>query len=249
MVCVSSCAISPGKCCGRRDPLPLSVAATIMPPTTRKRGASPKRHAPTKAKAASAPKGKQTSLLASYQTMLVRHPFLTNATQAGLISAAGSVTAQLITKGDLELSPLVEQVLLTVTFISPIVSLWLRTLSRLRLHWMAATLVDQFLFSPVFNVTIFLYMSSVFNGGLSFGCNDNLKDPLDLSLTLTLHRAKYPNFFAFAPVHSTQAKAYLVWLPATLVREKFVPPHLAPIFVSSVNFVWSTIFAIVLQSA
>jgi len=216
---------------------------------TRNPGASPKRETPTRARKDPAPEKTKSSFLALYQTLLVRHPFLTNATQAGLISAAGSMTAQLITKGDIELYPVVEQTLLTVTFISPIVSLWLRTLSALGLNWIAATMVDQFVFSPVFNLMIFLYMSSVFKGGLSLVWNDNLKDPFDLSLTLNLHRAKYPNFFTYEPVHSTQAKAYLVWLPATLFREKFVPPHLASIFVSAVNFVWFTMFAIILASA
>jgi hypothetical protein len=182
--------------------------------------------------------GKKRTLWARYQSLLVRRPLATNLVQAGLIAGAGNVTSQLISSGAVEAwGPVAEQVLLSMCFIAPVVQVWLRVLGALRLHWVAATLVDQFLFSPCFNVAIFFVITAAFQGGVTVS-----------AAGLALDRAKFPALTAYEPVWSTQATAYRVWLPATLVREAFVPPHLKALFSTSVAFVWNIVFAFILKA-
>ena len=146
----------------------------------------------------------------------------------------------------LELTPILEQLLLGAFFIAPIVSWWFTILGKLNLHWLSATFVDQFCFSPLFNIAIFMFLSAFTGGGLAL---TRAAVGSTYSLTLALDTSHFPSLLAYEPVHSTQVKAYLVWLPATLAREKLVPPHLAPLFVNVVSFFWNIIFSVILLSS
>ena len=86
---------------------------------------------------------KKESYWAQYQNLLVRRPYFMNITQGGLLAAAGTAVAQTLTEGTVKAQPLIEQVLLTMCFISPVVSMWVPYLGRMRLHWAKATAVDQ----------------------------------------------------------------------------------------------------------
>ena len=86
---------------------------------------------------------KKESYWAQYQSLLVRRPYFMNITQGGLLAAAGTAVAQTLTEGTVKAQPLIEQVLLTMCFISPVVSMWVPYLGQLRLHWAKATAVDQ----------------------------------------------------------------------------------------------------------
>ena len=86
---------------------------------------------------------KKDSYWAQYQSLLVRRPFAMNITQGGIITAAGSIVAQIVTESTVKAQPLIEQVLLTVCFIAPVVSMWIPFLGGLHLHWAKATAVDQ----------------------------------------------------------------------------------------------------------
>ena len=61
-----------------------------------------------------------------------------------------------------------------------------------------------------------------------------------------LKPALLPSLLSFAPIWKTQLTAYPVWLPATLLREKVVPPHLQQLFMNAVAFVWNIIFALLI---
>lgn len=181
-----------------------------------------------------------------YQMLLMEHPMKMNVVQSGVLSAAANVVAQGITgDGSFDTKPVVEQLILGSLFIAPIVSMWFGVLGKLKLHWVAATLVDQFCFSPVFNCAIFMFMSAFFGGGIAL---TSAEKGSTYSLTLLLDTARFPSALTYNPIHSTQVKAYMVWIPATLAREKLVPPHLAPVFVNLVAFVWNIIFSIILLS-
>ena len=69
---------------------------------------------------------KKESLWARYQTLLVERPFSMHLVQSATITAAGSSLAQLCTKGAVLARPLLEQVLLSLFFIAPVVSAWSR---------------------------------------------------------------------------------------------------------------------------
>ena len=68
------------------------------------------------------------------------------------------------------------------------------------------------------------------------------------ALSLSVRPGLFPRVLAYRPIWSTQLNAYYLWFPATLLREKFVPPHLKGIFVNFVSFCWSVVFAIILAS-
>ena len=53
---------------------------------------------------------KKDSYWAQYQNLLVRRPFAMNITQGGIITAAGSVVAQMVTESTVKAQPLIEQV-------------------------------------------------------------------------------------------------------------------------------------------
>lgn len=206
---------------------------------------------------------KKKTLWAKYQTLVVKYPFAMQLVQSGVLTAAGNATAQLVTGATtVALGPLVEQVILSVCFIAPIVACWIPFLSKMKLHWTLSTFIDQFIFSPIFNIGIFVFISAAFQGGLtvtytqftSASCTDGFFKkcaPGDerYDLLLTLRPSVFPAITSYKPVWNTLASSYYVWLPATVMREKFVPPHLRGPFVLVVSFLWNIIFAIILSQA
>jgi len=187
---------------------------------------------------------KKTGIWAQYQTLLVRYPFAMNITQSGTIGAAGALTSQLMTKGTVtDLNAIAQQVVLNCAFIAPVVSLWFPLLGSMKLHWILAASVDQFIFSPLFNIAIFWFMTIAFGGGLALS-HAHSNESMDL--TLSLRYSAFPSLWTYQPVWSTQATAYYLWLPACLLREKAVPEHLKAIFGNVCGFVWAIIFASIL---
>uniref|UniRef100_A0A7S2J6V3 Uncharacterized protein n=1 Tax=Haptolina brevifila TaxID=156173 RepID=A0A7S2J6V3_9EUKA len=187
---------------------------------------------------------------------------MTNIIQSGVIAAAANITAQLAADGAVASGPLLEQVVLTMTFIAPIVTCWIPILGSLGLHWTLATAVDQFLFSPLFNIAIFWFISAAFKGGimLSFTqhdqqectkgffsrreCVTTVVDRYEVSLTM--HPGMFAAVSEYSPIWATQMQAYYLWLPSTIVRETFVPPHFKGIFINAISFFWNIIFSFIL---
>ena len=199
----------------------------------------------------SRPDVSKRSTWARYQTLLVERPFAMHMAQSAVIAAAGNVAAGLLTGDGVSAEGLTEQVVLSIAFVAPIVAVWLRWLNWMRLHWLPATLVDQFVFGPVFNIAIFWFVAAAFKGGvaLSLPSLDAIRSAdAHLDVTLTLRRAAFPSWRAYDPVWSTQLKAYWLWFPATILRETCVPPHLRGIFINVVSFFWSIIFATILAA-
>lgn len=188
---------------------------------------------------------KKGSLWGRYQTLLVRRPLTMNIVQSGIIAAAGNITAQLVADGEVSARPMVEQVVLAVVFIAPIVSMWFSVLAHLRLHWVTATIVDQFVFSPVFNITIFWFISAFFQGGIVASPSQRAGQ---YDLTLSFIPSAFPSPMAYEPMWATQVKAYYLWLPAGVVRERLVPAHMKALFNNAISFLWSIVFAFVLAA-
>lgn len=65
-------------------------------------------------------------------------------------------------------------------------------------------------------------------------------------MTLSLHHQKFPSVWSYEPMWSVQVTAYYIWLPATLLREKFVPEHMKALFGNLVGFAWAIVFASIL---
>lgn len=128
---------------------------------------------------------------------------------------------------------------------------WLGFLGKLKLHWLLSTAVDQFLFSPFFNILIF-WSFALLSGGVGFSVPTlaALADPAEpLTASVSLHRNNFPPLSEYAPVWSTQVTAYKIWIPAVLAREALVPPHLAAVYCNVVGFVWNIIFAAIMNGS
>ena len=179
----------------------------------------------------------------STESLTVRKPLVMNFAQSAIITTAGVLTQQTFFSNEAyNLAPIVKMLALTVCFIVPINIQWFKYLGSLKLHWVTAALVDQFLWSPIFNIGIFAFLDS-YDGGISLTF-PSTADTMSMMLTYT--SSKYASVMTYRPVWSTQVTAYLVWLPATLLREAVVPPHLVPVFVNIVAFLWNIIFALLL---
>jgi len=204
-------------------------------------------------------------VLASYQRLLQSRPFAMHLTQSAVIAVIGNITAQVLSTGEVTVQPIAEQVILTVGFIAPIVSCWFPLLSSLKLHWTLATAVDQFVFSPIFNIAIFWFISAVFKGGVGISGSEHMTtvctrrvfwkqcsssgDIARYDVSLSLYPAAFPTLADYSPVWSTQVSAYYLWLPATVVREVAVPDHLKGLFVNLIAFFWNIIFSIILAAS
>ncbi|KAL1525721.1 hypothetical protein AB1Y20_020565 [Prymnesium parvum] len=178
-------------------------------------------------------------ILSQHRALLEKHPLLIASLQGGLIGSAGNIVAQLLLSDVVEPAPIFQQAALSALFISPLVSLWLMLLHRLRLHWVASTLLDQFCFAPLLNIAIIYAITAAFKGGVVL----KLDTPAPQHTTLEIDHIKFPSMFQYEPIWSTQLKAYALWLPATFIREAYVPPHLATIFINCTSFVWNIVFA------
>ena len=166
-----------------------------------------------------------------------------NLMQSGVLAMSANVTSQAIEGAGFEWQPALQQGILSVCFIAPVLSVWFPFLHSLKLHWINSTLLDQFVYGPCFNVLIFWFIAAFFKGGVAVaGTTSDV-----ISLTLSLNTAKFPSVFEYEPIFSTLAASYYLWLPATLLREKFVPPHLAPLFVNVIAFAWNIYFAMVMK--
>ncbi|KAL3924959.1 MAG: hypothetical protein SGPRY_003769 [Prymnesium sp.] len=188
---------------------------------------------------------RKKQLWARYKALLVERPLLVNILQTGFSSASANVVAQLLSGREVQRSPVIEQAILSMCFIAPIVSTWLRILPRFGLHWIASALLDQFMFAPTVTIGVFYFISAFFKSGVSIVYDPDA--PLTYSFILNKH--VFPSLIDYQPVWSTQLKAYAIWLPATFIREALIPRQFAPLFINCVSFIWSVAFALILLAS
>lgn len=190
---------------------------------------------------------------ARYQSLLIQFPMRMQVLQAGILAGAGNIAQQLISgQTDIKASPVIQQVAISALVVAPMAIWWLGHLRRWKLPWAVATAVDQLGFCVLMNLVVFWVLSAAFRGGveLSLPSASELADPTrPLTALLTLRRAAFPSVWTYAPVWSTRVQALKLKLPATAVREKFVPPHLKGVWELAVSFVWNIMMAAVLKRA
>ena len=89
------------------------------------------------------------SLWSRYQSLLIAHPYGMQIVQACVLASLGNVCNQCVFRSHrrFDTSLLTEQVA-TNALLAPIMVGWLRKLRSWRLHWLAATLVDQVRTNP-----------------------------------------------------------------------------------------------------
>jgi len=194
---------------------------------------------------------KKLTRWARYQSLLISRPLAMQVVQAGVVGAVGNLIVQLLSGDGVRAAPVIEQVVLNSFFVAPIMTQWLRVLRRMQLHWLTATLVDQFGFVALLNICIFYFLAAGFRGGVvvTLPTTAALADPAAaLHMTFSLRRAAFPSLLSYSPIWSTRVKGLYLKLPSTLLREKMVPAHLKGVFELAVSLVWNMILAVVLAT-
>lgn len=177
-----------------------------------------------KAAKAGAAGDKKDSLWGRYQTLLVRHPMAMNMAQSGAIACVANVAAPMINGGTVTAGSVLKGAFVAAFFVAPVISMWFGYLVRFNLHWTQAVLVDQFLFSPLFNIYFFLMWT-------------------------TLSGEPMPSVWMYEPVWSTLVASYRVWLPVAVFRQLLVPPYLYGVTNNVASLIWQIILAILLKGA
>jgi hypothetical protein len=178
-------------------------------------------------------------LFARYEGLLIRRPLLMQTVQAVALAAVGNMCNQGWSGREFQSRLLWEQCILN-TIIAPITVLWLRVLRGWRLHWIKATLVDQFGFTLLMNFGTFYLRAATVKGGIYVATHPTVR--------LVVLPEVFPSIWAYEPIWSTRLKGLRLKLPATLVREKFVPHHLKGVWELLVRVVWNIIMASVLAN-
>ena len=96
---------------------------------------------------------------------------------------------------------------------------------------LAATLVDQLVYSVAMNVLFFYSIAAVFRGGVR------------LTPRPSIDASAFPSLLAFEPIWAIRLKGLQLKVPTTLLRERLVPPHLKGPWELLVRFVWNVVLA------
>ena len=168
------------------------------------------------------------SLWDKYQKLLRERPFTMSLVQSGTISALGNLTAQLLSGGGVRAQPVIEQTLLSVTFIAPICSMWFPLLGSFKLHWILATAVDQFLFSP--------FLSSPLSVGY-FSWRD-------LHFSVPAARSIFRPGFYFDRIFPVQVAGWCIWIPGVCLVY-FMPSELQIPVATLLQSFWVLVFLLV----
>ena len=98
---------------------------------------------------------KKQSLYAIYNDLLVTYPLLVNGTQSSIITGLGVITSQIII-GVKQYDYIEIKIMMFINFIfiTPILLIFYKQLSKLSINNMFKLIIDQFVFSPLFTFCI-----------------------------------------------------------------------------------------------
>ena len=96
------------------------------------------------------------------------------------------------------------------------------------------------------NISIYWFMTIVFSGGISISIPTSLAAE-NLTVAVSLHTGVFPSLTSLRPVWYTQIVAYAWWLPGTMLREAFVPSHLAGVFTNGLGLIWNILFSLIIS--
>jgi len=170
---------------------------------------------------------KKQSFYAVYNDLIVTYPLLVNGTQSSIITGLGVITSQIII-GVKQYDYIEIKVMMFINFIfiTPILLIFYKQLSKLSINNMFKLIIDQFVFSPLFTFCILslrLYL---------LGENHIYQIPIEVLKVLP----------------SVMLSAWLYWIPARFITLTYIPPMLQLLVNSGFGFIWNIIFAIVLSN-
>jgi len=191
---------------------------------------------------------KEKSLFGKYQSLMAAYPFGMNQLQSSMITAGAVYTSNQLSGDDNNMEVLI-MVIVTLTFITPILLKYYGWLNKQNLALVPSLVVDQFLFSPIFTFGILLWRGIVtesidlvtWRGVIAeiIAENDHLGDWfLAKKGTITTVLSILPGIMK---------KSWMYWIPIRLLILKFVPPMYHVVLGSVCSFIWQIIMALALK--
>jgi hypothetical protein len=163
---------------------------------------------------------KKQSLYAVYNDLLVTYPLLVNGTQSSIITGLGVITSQIII-GVKQYDYIEIKVMMFINFIfiTPILLIFYKQLSKLSINNMFKLIIDQFVFSPLFTFCILslrLYL---------LGENHIYQIPIEVLKVLP----------------SVMLSAWLYWIPARFITLTYIPPMFHSLVYTGFTYIYVTL--------
>ena len=183
-------------------------------------------------------KSTEKKVMFSYNTLMTRYPMLMNEAQSGIISASAVACSNIISAEEVDHWEISVMVIVTLTFITPIITSYYSRLGKMNLPLLQSIVLDQLIFSPVFTTGIIMYRAIVLDVLSGSILPSGLLDVGDIG-----RRAGQ----VIPIIPSIMMKSWGYWIPIRLLILKFVPPMYHVVIGSACSFVWQIIMAMALK--
>jgi hypothetical protein len=170
---------------------------------------------------------KKNTFFSNYNTLLIRHPLLINGIQAALIAGLGVLISDSINGnfGSFDWLEVRTMMIINLVFNTPILLWFFKQLDKIKSGVLTKLLVDQLIFSPVFNSCIIA---------------------LRLFLIGTDMNDIVPQVIAVVP--KALLSSWLFWFPQRYLTLTYVPASYQLLCGSVCGLAWNVIFSMILMA-
>ena len=177
---------------------------------------------------------KKNTLFSNYRDLMVRHPFLMNGLQAGIINGCSVAASQIIsyfnskdsTQFTFNHTEILVMTIIGIIYVTPVILLFYSYLNKFPYGGnIGKLIVDQFLFSPIFTfgiIALRLFMLG----------NRNPKEIFNIALSIAPTAIK---------------SSWLFWIPQRYYSLTYVAPVYQLLFGNICSFAWNIILALILK--
>lgn len=170
---------------------------------------------------------KKNSFFAVYKDLLIRYPFLVNATQGAIFALiAGLISQWLLNVPSFDWNEIYVMMLIGFAFNTPVLIWWSGVLQKLKLSIYLNLILDQLAFSPVFTASIISLRHYLKSG--------------DISSIPTI---------VLEVVPKAQSSSWLFWIPVRFLILLYVPPIYQLLAGNLGALVWNIIFFFLMNTS
>ena len=164
------------------------------------------------------------SLATSYNDLLIRYPLMINGLQAAIIAGLGVLASQLLNGNHFDFIEVYIMMFINFAYHTPILLAFNNILQKTGLRILPMLIIDQLLFSPLFTcgivgLRLLLLGNSIYN---------------------------IPNMI-WSVVPGAMISSWMFWVPSKAIIFNFVPPMYQLLAGNAFSFIWTIIFAMILQ--
>jgi protein Mpv17 len=173
-----------------------------------------------------ATEGKKKSFSAQYRDLLLKYPLLVNAVQGAIIAALGVIASQILSgMKQFDFSEVWIMMLINFAYHPPVLMWFNSVLQKSNMKIIPLLFVDQALFSPVFTAGI-----------------------VSLRLLLLGTDLRAIPAIVMDVVPKAMGPSWMFWVPSKAIIFLYVPPMYQLLAGNAFAFVWTIIFAMILQA-